>query len=96
MFVAGSCHCGQCICNPQDWWASGEYCECDDRECDKHDGLICTGDPYTLEMSVAMVNPNSITVFKIGEICLSASIRHIHHCIIKMAEDIELASLILV
>lgn len=40
---AGSCHCGQCICSPQDWWVSGEYCECDDRQCDKHDGLICTG-----------------------------------------------------
>ncbi|KAM9483980.1 integrin beta-like protein 1 [Salvelinus alpinus] len=41
----GSCHCGRCICSgsPQDWWVSGEYCECDDRECDKHDGLICTG-----------------------------------------------------
>ena len=39
----GSCHCGQCICSPQEWWVSGEYCECDDRECDKHDGLICTG-----------------------------------------------------
>ncbi|KAF7658154.1 hypothetical protein LDENG_00016780 [Lucifuga dentata] len=39
----GSCHCGLCICSPQDWWVSGEYCECDDRECDKHDGLICTG-----------------------------------------------------
>lgn len=41
--VTGSCHCGRCICSPQDWWVSGEYCECDDRDCDKHDGLICTG-----------------------------------------------------
>ncbi|XP_027878152.1 integrin beta-like protein 1 isoform X2 [Xiphophorus couchianus] len=39
----GSCHCGQCICSRQEWWVSGEHCECDDRECDKHDGLICTG-----------------------------------------------------
>lgn len=41
--LTGSCHCGQCICSPQEWWVSGEFCECDDRECDKHDGLICTG-----------------------------------------------------
>uniref|UniRef100_A0A6Q2YJE5 Integrin beta-like protein 1 n=1 Tax=Esox lucius TaxID=8010 RepID=A0A6Q2YJE5_ESOLU len=41
----GSCHCGRCICSGsvQDWWVSGEFCECDDRECDQHDGLICTG-----------------------------------------------------
>lgn len=46
--VAGSCHCGQCICSLQEGWVSGEYCECDDRECDKHDGLICTGTPEQL------------------------------------------------
>uniref|UniRef100_A0A9J7YJZ6 Integrin beta-like protein 1 n=2 Tax=Cyprinus carpio TaxID=7962 RepID=A0A9J7YJZ6_CYPCA len=39
----GSCHCGHCICSPQEWYISGEFCECDDRECDKHDGLVCTG-----------------------------------------------------
>uniref|UniRef100_A0A4W3H3R9 Integrin beta-like protein 1 n=1 Tax=Callorhinchus milii TaxID=7868 RepID=A0A4W3H3R9_CALMI len=39
----GSCHCGKCICgSPQQWYISGEFCECDDRECDKHEGLICT------------------------------------------------------
>ncbi|XP_077014724.1 integrin beta-like protein 1 [Tamandua tetradactyla] len=39
----GSCHCGKCICSTQEWYISGEFCDCDDRDCDKHDGLICTG-----------------------------------------------------
>ncbi|XP_039769154.1 integrin beta-like protein 1 isoform X2 [Ornithorhynchus anatinus] len=39
----GSCHCGACICSAQEWYISGEFCECDDRDCDRHDGLICTG-----------------------------------------------------
>ncbi|MBW00776.1 Integrin beta-like protein 1, partial [Eschrichtius robustus] len=40
---ACSCHCGKCICSAEEWYVSGEFCGCDDRECDKHDGLICTG-----------------------------------------------------
>uniref|UniRef100_A0A8D1B783 Integrin beta-like protein 1 n=2 Tax=Sus scrofa TaxID=9823 RepID=A0A8D1B783_PIG len=39
----GSCHCGKCICSAEEWYISGEFCDCDDRDCDKHDGLICTG-----------------------------------------------------
>uniref|UniRef100_A0A8C7E7B9 Integrin beta-like protein 1 n=1 Tax=Naja naja TaxID=35670 RepID=A0A8C7E7B9_NAJNA len=39
----GSCHCGKCICSSQEWYISGEFCECDDQDCDKYDGLICTG-----------------------------------------------------
>ncbi|XP_072332156.1 integrin beta-like protein 1 [Scyliorhinus torazame] len=40
----GSCHCGKCMCgSPQQWYISGEFCECDDRDCDKHEGVICTG-----------------------------------------------------
>ncbi|KAB0403801.1 hypothetical protein E2I00_014739, partial [Balaenoptera physalus] len=38
-----SCHCGKCVCSAEEWYVSGEFCGCDDRECDKHDGLICTG-----------------------------------------------------
>ncbi|KAL0614492.1 Integrin beta-like protein 1, partial [Plecturocebus cupreus] len=38
----GSCHCGKCICSAEEWYISGEFCDCDDRDCDKHDGLICT------------------------------------------------------
>ncbi|GCB83393.1 hypothetical protein scyTo_0023673, partial [Scyliorhinus torazame] len=39
----GSCHCGKCMCgSPQQWYISGEFCECDDRDCDKHEGVICT------------------------------------------------------
>ncbi|KAL6077304.1 hypothetical protein STEG23_008924 [Scotinomys teguina] len=39
----GSCHCGKCMCSTEEWYISGEFCDCDDRDCDKHDGLICTG-----------------------------------------------------
>lgn len=41
--ISGSCHCGKCICSAEEWYISGEFCDCDDRDCDKHDGLICTG-----------------------------------------------------
>lgn len=41
--IPGSCHCGKCLCSAEEWYISGEFCDCDDRDCDKHDGLICTG-----------------------------------------------------
>ncbi|KAG8516989.1 Integrin beta-like protein 1 [Galemys pyrenaicus] len=41
--ISGSCHCGRCICSAEEWYISGEFCDCDDRDCDTHDGLICTG-----------------------------------------------------
>ncbi|OWK00799.1 hypothetical protein Celaphus_00016813, partial [Cervus elaphus hippelaphus] len=41
--ISGSCHCGKCLCSAEEWYISGEFCDCDDRDCDKHDGLICTG-----------------------------------------------------
>ncbi|KAF3825687.1 hypothetical protein GH733_006514 [Mirounga leonina] len=41
--ISGSCHCGKCICSAEEWYISGELCDCDDRDCDKHDGLVCTG-----------------------------------------------------
>ncbi|XP_059826510.1 integrin beta-like protein 1 isoform X2 [Hypanus sabinus] len=40
----GSCHCGKCMCGSlQQWYISGQFCECDDRLCDEYQGIICTG-----------------------------------------------------
>ncbi|XP_073485974.1 integrin beta-1-A-like isoform X2 [Aquarana catesbeiana] len=42
----GDCICGQCVCkkreNPKEVY-SGKYCECDNFNCDRSDGLICGG-----------------------------------------------------
>lgn len=93
MLVAGSCHCGQCICNPKDWWVSGEYCECDDRECDKHDDLVCTGEPYTLELNMVVVNTYSC-LRDAGLALPPPPLSHIKWTP-TVAEDFELDSLIL-
>ncbi|XP_069815067.1 integrin beta-1-A-like isoform X3 [Dendropsophus ebraccatus] len=40
----GDCICGQCVCkkrdNPNEVY-SGKYCECDNYNCDRYNGLIC-------------------------------------------------------
>eukprot|EP00079_Xenopus_tropicalis_P036299 XP_017950070.1 PREDICTED: integrin beta-1 isoform X1 [Xenopus tropicalis] len=42
----GDCICGQCVCkkrdNPNEVY-SGKYCECDNFNCDRSNGLICGG-----------------------------------------------------
>ncbi|XP_044280590.1 integrin beta-1 isoform X1 [Varanus komodoensis] len=42
----GECICGQCVCkkreNPNEVY-SGQYCQCDNFNCDRSDGLICGG-----------------------------------------------------
>ncbi|XP_040208567.1 integrin beta-1-A-like [Rana temporaria] len=42
----GDCICGQCVCkkreNPKEFY-SGKYCECDNFNCDRFNGLICGG-----------------------------------------------------
>lgn len=65
--ITGSCHCGKCICNPQDWWVSGEYCECDDRECDKHDGIICTGNEIKKKRDNQSNTVDTIRISKNGK-----------------------------
>lgn len=53
--IAGSCHCGKCICSAEEWYISGELCDCDDRDCDKHDGLICTGALWPVRVALHLV-----------------------------------------
>lgn len=42
----GDCSCGECVCkkreNPNEIY-SGKYCECDNFNCDRSNGLICGG-----------------------------------------------------
>lgn len=42
----GQCICGKCVCdtleNPKEV-ISGEFCECDNFSCERHDSLICSG-----------------------------------------------------
>merc|ERR1719410_468034 len=42
----GDCICGKCECLPRDnpeEVVSGEFCECDNFSCDRHDGQLCSG-----------------------------------------------------
>jgi len=46
----GRCECGRCVCDaishkqPQLTY-SGDYCQCNNYNCDYHDGKICGGPP---------------------------------------------------
>lgn len=42
----GTCFCNQCVCDPrpnQDEKITGQYCECDNFSCDRHNGVLCSG-----------------------------------------------------
>ena len=42
----GDCICGKCECLPrerEEEVVSGEFCECDNFSCDRHDGELCSG-----------------------------------------------------
>ena len=47
----GECICGQCVCkkreNPNEVY-SGQFCQCDNFNCDRSDGLICGGNSLHL------------------------------------------------
>lgn len=43
----GECVCGQCVCRKRDNTNeiySGKFCECDNFNCDRSNGLICGGE----------------------------------------------------
>lgn len=43
----GECICGQCVCKKRENTNevySGKYCECDNFNCDRSNGLICGGE----------------------------------------------------
>ncbi|XP_077347212.1 integrin beta-1-A-like isoform X2 [Lithobates pipiens] len=56
----GDCICGQCVCkkreNPNEVY-SGKYCECDNFNCDRYNGLIC-GDNGVCNCRVCECFPN--------------------------------------
>lgn len=42
----GNCICGQCHCNPRDnpeELITGQFCECDNFSCDRHNSILCSG-----------------------------------------------------
>lgn len=45
----GECICGRCVCktraSPTEVY-SGKYCECDNFNCDRSDGVICGGKKF--------------------------------------------------
>ena len=49
----GRCECGRCVCDAISQLAdpeltySGDFCQCNNYNCDYHDGLICGGPCHT-------------------------------------------------
>ncbi|KAI5709706.1 hypothetical protein M8J75_002550 [Diaphorina citri] len=42
----GNCLCNQCVCDPRphpEEKITGQYCECDNFSCDRHNGVLCSG-----------------------------------------------------
>ena len=42
----GNCVCGQCHCNPREnieEMITGQFCECDNFSCDRHNAILCSG-----------------------------------------------------
>ena len=56
----GECVCGQCVCRKRDNTNeiySGKFCECDNFNCDRSNGLICGGNSVC-KCRVCECNPN--------------------------------------
>ncbi|XP_030054041.1 integrin beta-7 [Microcaecilia unicolor] len=53
----GRCECGQCICNSNNY--HGQFCECDDTSCERHNGLLCGGEDHgSCSCGICICNAN--------------------------------------
>ncbi|KAL4646149.1 integrin beta-7-like [Arapaima gigas] len=67
----GSCECGHCVCRGQ---RKGQFCQCDDTSCDRHNNLICGGKAAQRDAVRGHVTSQCVCVCVCVCVCLSARV----------------------